>query len=293
MVSKAPALGPALLFCPGDRPDRFEKALAAADAAVLDLEDGVGVGSKDKALSAVTEFLRHRPERVLVRVNPPLTQRGEIDVAAVVAAGAKTLLLPKTESAEEIDAVLAALPQGREISILPSVENAKGALALDSFIDKPRVIGLGWGPYDIAADLGLLAVRDEAGAFLGPIRHLRDRMLCIAAIAGVAVYDSVTTEYGNAGLLDRDLQEAVELGMIGKFSIHPTQTAAIREAFVPKAEEVERCRRMLAADADGGAFAFEGEMVDGPILRRARRVVAASERAQRHMKTQGDLDGQH
>ncbi len=272
-------LGPALLFCPGDRPDRFEKALAAADVAVLDLEDGVGALRKDAALAAVTAFLAQGQERVIVRVNPPLTERGRAEIAAVVEAGAGTLLLPKTQSNEEIDAVLAAVPAGKTVSLIPSVENVKGALAVESFLGRPEIAGLGWGPYDIAADLGLLAVRDETGAFLSPILQLRDRMLCMAALAGVAVYDSVTTEYSNTALLERDLHEAVELGMVGKFSIHPSQTAPIRAAFVPDRAEVERYRRMLDADVDGGAFAFEGEMVDGPILRRARRVVAVAERA--------------
>ncbi len=275
----APRPGPALLFCPGDRPDRFGKAVEAADAAVLDLEDGVGESRKAEALSAVTAFLAHTRERVIVRINPPLSERGRADLAAVLAAGASTLLLPKTESVAELDAVLAAAPADRPVSVIPSVESVKGALALESCLDRPGILGLGWGPYDLAADLGLLAVREESGAFLSPIRHLRDRMLCVAAAAGVAVYDSVTTEYRDATLLERDLHEAVALGMVGKFAVHPRQAGAIRSAFRPDPAEVERCRRMLAADLDGGAFAFEGEMVDGPILRRARQVVAAAERA--------------
>jgi citrate lyase subunit beta/citryl-CoA lyase len=271
-------LGPALLFCPGDRPERFAKARAAADNPVLDLEDGVGAANKGMARTAVASFLKEAPERTIVRINRPLTELGGADVAAIAAGGARTVLLPKTEAGAEIAALRQASAVCADLAIIATIETARGVLALGDILAQAGVVAVSWGPYDLAADLGLTAVRAPDGRYLGPIEQIRNQILLHAAAAGVAMLDTVTTEIANTALLQRDVAEAALLGMSGKFVVHPSQVAAVRTEFTPPAEVVARSRRMLDA-ADGRAvFLFEGEMVDEPILRRAKTVVARAER---------------
>jgi citrate lyase subunit beta/citryl-CoA lyase len=274
-------LGPALLFCPGDRPERFAKALAVADNPVLDLEDAVGGAGKAAARAAVAAFLPTAPERIVVRINRPLTELGQEDARVVTAAGVRTVLLPKTDAGAEIAALRAGRPH---LAIIATIETARGVLALGDILAQEGVVAVSWGPYDLAADLGMAAVRRADGRYLGPIEHIRDQILLHAAAAGVPMFDTVTTEIANAALLQRDVGEAVLLGMHGKFNVHPSQVAAVRAEFAPPAELVERSRRMLDAAAGRAVFQFDGEMVDEPILRRARTIVARAERAQASAK---------
>ena len=271
-------LGPALLFCPGNRADRFDKALQAADQAVIDLEDSVGPNEKDTALANAITLVRRPDARAIVRANRPITERGRQEIAALAAAGARRILLPKTESGAEVDA---ALEQGRSapaMEFLLTVETAKGVIALPEMLSRPRIAGISWGPYDLAADMGLRSVRDEDGNFLSPIAHARDQLLLQAAAARLPAFDTVTTELGDPEQIARDVTAAVTLGFLGKFAIHPSQVPIIRAAFIPAARDVERARRMLAAAAGNAVFVCEGEMVDEPILRRARHIVALADR---------------
>lgn len=265
------AMGWALLFCPGDRPGRFDNAVASSDLAVLDLEDGVAVDRKDDSQQAVLAYLA-RSGQVVVRVNHPATDRGMEDVRAVAEAGAKQLLLPKTQSVEEIDRVARAAP-GCEL--IASIESARGVLEVESIAGHPAVAALSWGPYDLAADMGMRAVRDMAGQLLLPLLEARNRLLIAAAAARKAAIDTVTAELNDVSVIERDAQEGAVLGFRGKFAIHPSQVEPIRAAYRPTQTQVERARRMLDAVDGRGVFLFEGEMVDEPMLRRARSILAA------------------
>lgn len=275
-MSLLPPFGPSLLFCPGDRPDRFDKAASAADIAVLDLEDGVSPDRKDMARHEVVRYLRQADKQPMVRINHPATQRGIDDAAAVVDAGARILLLPKTGSLAEIRQVGNLRPDA-QLFLVPTIESACGALAMDEILSSPDVAAVSWGPYDLAAELGIEAIRNADGGFASPIAHIRDRLIWVAAANDKNVLDTVTTEFSAESLLAADLRTAVSLGMIGKFAIHPRQIDMIRKAFMPSADKLDRYRRIVASDS-GGAFGFEGEMVDAPIVKRARRYLMLADR---------------
>lgn len=264
--------GPALLFCPGERPERFDKAVRAADAAVLDLEDGTAPANKQAARGHVRDFVTATSSDVLVRINHPTTREGMSDVEALRGTGLTRLLLSKTESLEEIAAVVAAW--GGDLRLIVTIETAKGLTTLPTLLSHPCVEGVSWGPYDMAADIGARSVRDAGGQLRSPFRHARDRLLIEAAACGVAVYDTVTVELADPEITRRDSEEAAELGFVGKFCIHPSQIETIRAAFRPSEEQVAWAERLLAGFGDKGAVLFEGEMVDEPILRRARRILA-------------------
>lgn len=276
MTDAPPLIGPALLFCPGDRPERFDKALAAADVAVLDLEDGVAAAAKARARVLVADYLLARgPDRLAIRINNPGSAAGQADAAALQAAGAQLLLLPKTEGPEELDAIAGIT----DCAFIATVETARGFLAVNDIAAHARVVAISWGPYDLAADLGMRAVRTAAGDLLPPLGHARNGLIFAAAAAGKIALDTVTSELNDPAVLERDAGEGALLGFRGKFAIHPAQVPVIRKSYRPHRSEVERSRRMLLAAAGRGAFLFEGEMVDEPMLRRARRIIDTAEAA--------------
>lgn len=271
--------GPAILFCPGDRPERFAKAAAAADVAVLDLEDGVAAdpAAKDAAREAVCAYLHDVSTDVLVRINDPAAERGRADAAAVRAAGARCVVICKTETTEQIDVVVGG--GGTAPDIIVTIESALGVLALPVLLSHPAVTGVTWGPYDLAADMGMRDVRDGEGRLLPILLDARNRMLIHAAAARLPAYDTVTAELADGGaMLARDAGEAALLGCAGKFMIHPSQTEPVRHAFLPTGAEVDRARRLLDAVGDKGAFLFEGDMVDEPMMRRARHILGLADR---------------
>ncbi|SEF15510.1 citrate lyase subunit beta / citryl-CoA lyase [Rhizobiales bacterium GAS191] len=273
MQSISDSLGWALLFCPGDRPERFAKAGEAADIAVLDLEDGVAAARKDFAREAVTAHLSaHGADGYAVRINLPMTDRGRADAEAVGNAGVRLLLMPKTESVDELDVVANAT----RCELIATIETTRGLLAVEAIAAHPAVAAVSWGPYDLAADLGMRGVRDEAGALLSPLSYARSRMLIAAAAARKVALDTVTAELKDPAVIERDATEGALMGFRGKFAIHPAQVGPIRRAYRPTQAEVERSRRLLASIDGRGVFLFEGEMVDEPMIRRARAIVASA-----------------
>ncbi|CAN1497630.1 CitE Citrate lyase beta subunit [Rhabdaerophilaceae bacterium] len=268
-------LGPSLLFCPGDRPERFQKAVDAADHAILDLEDGAAPANRDMARDAVCAYLPQATKPTVVRINLPATARGMADAEAVLAAGAKLIMIPKVESVADIEAI-AALGNAILIAI---VESARGVEALTDILSHPAVAGITWGPYDLAADMGMRKVRDSDNRLLPPLELARNRLLIAAAAARKGAIDTVTVEVSNPDLMIREAREAADLGFFAKMCIHPKQVQIIRDGFRPTDAEITQARNLIAAgDAAGnGALLYEGEMVDEPILKRARKILQAAQ----------------
>jgi len=242
---------------------------------VLDLEDGVAAAQKDVARVSVTVHISAKgADGYAVRINLPMTERGRADAEAVANAGVRLLLMPKTESIEELDLVASAT----SCELIATIETARGLLAVEAIAAHPAVRAVSWGPYDLAADLGMRGVRDEAGALLPPLAYARSRMLVAATAARKVALDTVTAELQDPTVIERDAAESALLGFSGKFAIHPAQVGPIRRAYRPPEVEVERSRRLLAAIDGRGVFLFEGEMVDEPMIKRARAIVALAQR---------------
>lgn len=253
------------LYVPGDRPDRFDKAVAAGpDIVILDLEDAVAAGAKEAALAAVAAWLAGREAAgpaVQVRVN----RGADHEVVALVATGAAFgLRLPKVESTGELDRV-AALAPGVPLTAL--VESALGVERAFELASHPAVAALGAGEADLAAELG---TRDEA-----VVDHLRLRLLVAARAAGLpapmlAVYPGIRDLDG----LRADTERGRRLGWHGRSAVHPAQLPVIREVFRPREDEVAWANAVLEAlAADGVATLADGQMVDAAMVARARAIL--------------------
>jgi len=260
-------LGPAILFCPADRPERYDKAIERADAVILDLEDAVAADVKDAARTALVGHPLD-PDRVIVRVNGFATDAFEADLAALRKTSYTRIMLPKTSGASELDAL-------RGYEVIALCETAAGILAAPQIAASPHVVALMWGAEDLVASLGGTSSRREDGEYRDVARFARSTVLLAAAANDTAVIDSVYLDIPDVAGLAAEARDAAAVGFAATACIHPSQVAVIREAYAPTPAQVERARALLAAAAgEHGVFTFEGQMVDEPVLRHARNVLA-------------------
>lgn len=256
--------GPAWLFCPADRPERFGKAAAAADVVILDLEDGAGDKPAAREALVATPL---DPARTVVRVNPAGTEDQRLDLEALAHTAYRTVMLPKCESADQ---VVALAP--RQVVVL--VESPLGALRVAESAAAANAVGVMWGAEDLFAVLGGTANRFADGSFRDVAKHVRSQSLLAAKAHSKLALDSVYLDIKDTDGLRREVDDAVAVGFDIKVAIHPSQVAVIRAGYAPSPGQVDWARHVLAAAAEQpGAFAFEGIMVDAPVLRRAERIV--------------------
>ena len=256
-----------LLFVPGSRPERFDKALAAgADAVIVDLEDAVAPADKLSARDAVRAWLR--PEHaVIVRINAVDTPWFTDDITLCALPGVAAVMLPKAERAE----TMATLLKAGAKRVLPLIESAAGFAALASLAAAPGVQRLVFGSIDLQLDLGMRDAHEDELLFF------RSQIVLASRLAGLAApIDGVSTAIDDAQALHTDVQRARRLGFGGKLCIHPKQVAGVHRGFAPSADELAWAQRVLAASAaaGGAAIAVAGKMVDKPVLLRAERLVA-------------------
>lgn len=261
--------GPSLLFCPGDRPDRYAKAAARADAVIIDLEDSVAPDAKDGARRLLSEaWPELDPERTIVRVNPIGSPWWERDVQAVRDLGVRLVMLPK---AEQVEAVRALAPA----RVVALCESAAGVLAAPAIAAEPGCAALTWGGEDLMADLGGASSRRSTGGLHDVVVHARSSVLLAAAAHGKPAVDTVYLDISDIDGLAAEAREAAETGFAAKMCVHPGHADPIREAFRPPEEEVRWARGVLKAAEENpsGVFRYEGRMIDAPLLGQARAIL--------------------
>ncbi|MBZ2197127.1 HpcH/HpaI aldolase/citrate lyase family protein [Occultella gossypii] len=259
--------GPALLFCPADRPDRFAKAAERADAVILDLEDAVAPERKAQARAALrAEPLD--PTRTIVRVNAVDSPEFEADLEALVGTDYRTVMLAKAESPAQV-----ARLGGFEVIAL--CETALGVVAAPEIAAVPAVRALMWGAEDLLASLGGTSSRAADGSYREVARHARAAVLLAAGAHGKSAIDAVYLDIADLDGLAVEAADANASGFNATACIHPGQVETIRAAYRPSPDQITWARELLAAAAEQpGVFTHRGQMVDEPVLRHARTVLA-------------------
>jgi citrate lyase subunit beta/citryl-CoA lyase len=258
--------GPAWLFCPADRPERCEKAAAAADVVILDLEDGVAAKDREAARAALAETPLD-PERTVVRINPTTTADHQPDLEALSRTEYATVMLAKTEDPQQVRDLV-------PLDVVVLIETPLGALAVNELARMDNTLALMWGAEDLFAVTGGTANRTADGGYRDVAQHVRSQTLLAAKAYGRMALDSVYLDIKDLDGLRAEVDDAVAVGFDVKVAIHPSQVAVIRAGYAPTDEQVEWARHVLAAArAERGVFQFEGIMVDAPVLRRAERIV--------------------
>ena len=263
-TSLQPCIAP--LFVPADRPERFAKAgFSGADAIIIDLEDAVAPDRKTLARAQISRS-GALPQNILiyVRLNARFTPWHNEDMAALAALDVAGIVLPKVESAADVEAV-AALLKKREVIAL--IETAAGLAAARQIAGAAATTRLAFGSIDFCADLGMAHTREA-------LLMARSELVLASRLGGLpAPLDGVTASLGDAKLAEDDARYAASLGFGGKLCIHPAQIAPVKLGFAPSEAEIAWAARVLAA-AEDGAAAVDGAMVDAPVRARARRIMA-------------------
>jgi citrate lyase subunit beta/citryl-CoA lyase/(S)-citramalyl-CoA lyase len=263
-----------MLFVSGERPERFDKAVAAgADLVCIDLEDAVAADRKAEARTQALAWLAGNGARaeVALRINAVRTLDGLADIQALAAAGAmpRWLLLPKVEAAAELACVGAWL--GARCPALVALLETPGAIEDVGTIARAggALRALMLGGADLSAELGCEFGWDG-------LLFARARIVNAARSAGLQAWDVPHIGLQDPGGLDEETRRVLALGFDCKTAIHPSQIPAIHQAFMPPAEQLEWAKALLAdaPSTPGGAFLFRGAMVDAPVLRKARSIAA-------------------
>jgi citrate lyase subunit beta/citryl-CoA lyase len=257
------------LFVPGDRQERFDKAvLSGADAVILDLEDAVSPDNKNEARRAIEAWLT--PDRpVLIRVNAPGTPWFEQDAQLGKLRGVAGIVLPKAERASDVVSLVSRTKSRMPVYAL--IETAKGMCNAMEVAGAPFVRQLMFGTLDFCADLRLAPDGGE-------LDHFRADLAVSSRVAGIAPpIDGVTPAIGDDDVLRAETVKAKRWGFVGKLCIHPRQVAIVNAHFAPSENEMAWARRVIEAfeTADGAAVAVDGKMVDRPVVQRAQSILDA------------------
>lgn len=258
-----------LLFVPGDRPERFAKAAAAQpDIVLIDLEDAVAAPDKDSARAHVGQWLS-AGNPAMVRINAADTP-WHADDLNLVAEHRVPVMLAKAEHPEQLRRIA---DLGAPVVAL--IETAVGFTAVNELCAVPGVARVAFGSVDLANHLGVDP--DDREALL-----LHRSMLVLAsAAAGLAPpIDGVTAGFKETEPVADDFRYAKRLGLTAKLCIHPAQVPVVHAAAAPSEAEVAWARKVVAAVLPGAsAAAVDGQMVDLPVVERARRIVAAADKS--------------
>ncbi|SFV21505.1 HpcH/HpaI aldolase/citrate lyase family protein [Micrococcus terreus] len=263
-------LGPAIMFVPADRPDRYAKAAERADAVIIDLEDAVLPADRPAARQALVETPLD-PARTIVRVNPVGTEDFAEDLEALTRTEYTTVMLAKAESAQQLDSL-------HGYRVIALCETALGVREAADIAQTEPVVALMWGAEDLIASLGGLSSRfphehDRAGQYRDVTRAARAQILLAAGAAGKAAVDAVHLDLADHDGLRAEAEDAVACGFSATACLHPAQVPVIRQAYRPSSGQVDWATRVLEAAASQGAvgaFSLDGRMVDEVVLQQAR-----------------------
>jgi citrate lyase subunit beta/citryl-CoA lyase len=288
------------LYIPGDQPHlAINAALFGADCLIFDLEDAVVPGRKAETRILVRKILetpallgtaepskRFDFPEIAVRINPLSGPWGMDDLAEIMPAGPQVIVLPKCESArdiEEADRALQIFETALGIApgstrLMPIVETARGILASREIAAaSSRNVAIFFGREDLVRDLQAQPAPTASTSF-DTLAWGRAMLVFAARAAGIQPLDSVYTNLEDPAGLRVACQDARAAGFAGKAVLHPVQIPVVNESFLPTEEDAARARRILAgfeaALAEGkGAVSVDGMMVDAPVAERARKVL--------------------
>jgi citrate lyase beta subunit len=268
-----------LLFVPGSRPERFEKAIAAGpDAICIDLEDAVPPQDKASARAGVMAWLAGRAASacaVGVRINALSTLDGFRDVVALADAGVRPdyVMVPKAEHPSALEAMIAALDlRGAEappVAVWALVESVAGLCAAS---DLAAVCGgdggILFGGVDFSAAIG-------TGLGWEALFHARSTLATACRVASGTLLDVPYLDVGNETGLREECERVKALGFNGKACIHPSQVATVNAVFAPSAAEIAWAHRVVDAGRNikGGAMLLDGKLLDAPVYLRAQRIL--------------------
>ena len=266
----------AFLFVPGTRPERFTKALdSGADSVIIDLEDAVAAEDKQTARNAIRTawptFNTEQKKRLIIRSNSPGSQFYAADLILAQELDLPCLLIPKSESLDQINGAAQILPN---TAIIPMIETAIGLDRINDIATAEQVLRLALGNLDLQVDLGMVCDSQES-----ELQTARFQIVLASRLAQIAPpIDGVTPSTDDIERITNDAERAKRIGFGGKLCIHPKQVPLVKAAFLPSTEEISWAFRVIEADkaSKGGAVKLDGRMIDHPVVLLAQRTLASA-----------------
>ncbi|ORY84247.1 Pyruvate/Phosphoenolpyruvate kinase-like domain-containing protein [Protomyces lactucae-debilis] len=264
----------ALLYIPGSSEKMLAKSInLKADGLTFDLEDSVSMAAKPKARKLVSQHLqryaRGTQERI-VRINGRGTGQLAIDdLAMIQGLQIDAVMLPKTETAEDVQWLAGKLPAG--VQIIAMIESASAIMNLKSIASAHKQLtGLVFAAEDFAASMQI-----TRSPSLRELLFARQAVVTAARAYGLDSIDLVCTSYKDLERLKEECIEGASFGYSGKQAIHPAQIKDIKKHFSPSKERVRWAQGLLKRweSEERGAFEFEGKMIDAPVILSAQRIV--------------------
>lgn len=282
----------ALLYMPGDDLRKITKATTlGVDCICMDMEDGVALNRKAEARLTIVNALRTldfgRAEK-LARINPVGSGLEIEDLQSVLPAHPDGIVVPKVEHAGQVRWVSEQLTLAEKVNgwlansirLIVMVETALGVVNLGEIVSSdPRLQALIFGAEDLAGDIGAVRTRQGWEVF-----YARSAVVTYASAYNLQAIDLVYVDFNDTEGLVKESVQGVELGYSGKQVIHPNQITPVQQAFTPSDAAISHALQLLKAfnehqQSGRGAFAFEGKMVDAPVIKAARQVLARAEAA--------------
>ena len=292
-----PLVWRSLLYVPATN-EKFIKSAheRGADAVKIDLEDSVAIAEKPRARTLVRSAAKSVAKGgadVLVRINRPLRMAVK-DIEASVWPEVKGLVIPKVQSSEHIeflDEIISELENERDmqkgrVKLVALIETPQGFFNLRSIArSSHRLSAITLGQEDFSAEMGMVDPEDMSLLSYFQTVQLAAKEAGILAIG----YPGSIAEFTDLYLFKSNVLLARKLGFDGGACIHPKQVPILNEAFTPTKAEIEKAEKIAdrysAALASGeGAVAFEGKMIDLPVVARAKRVLTIRDRIQAKRK---------
>ena len=276
-----------LLFIPANKENMLAKAESCQpDVLVPDLEDSIPDGEKDMARETIADWLPRlaaHNARLMPRINSIQTEWFELDVAAVVAPGVWGISIGKVNSAADISTICSTLTRAeqeagleiRRLHLIPWIESALAIVHCHEIcMASDRIAAVAFGGEDYTTDMGIERLDDESN-----LLYARSTICNAAQAAGVLALDTPYLQFRNDDGLRASSLAAKRLGFNGRFAIHPAQIETINTCFLPTDAEIEQAQRIIAAfeaaERQGsGSTSLDGQVIDVPIVKRARALVA-------------------
>lgn len=262
-----------LLFVPGDSPRKLASAVdVSADALILDWEDAVAETNKISARATTRKamaVLAASGTKVLIRLNAAASGLFEGDCAAIRECMPDGVVIPKCESARDVERLLPELPDGTVV--LPLIESPLGVLnAATIAAASSRIAALLFGAEDYSVATRIMRTPGEP-----ELAFARSSVVNAARATDVEVFDSPLMQYTDLDAVRRGAWRSRRLGFSGQAAIHPRQVAVINEVFSPSQEEIDNAKAVVARfrDHGGGVYGVDGALEDQPIVKAALKLL--------------------
>ena len=269
-----------VLYMPSSNERALEKAKSIpCDGLILDLEDAVGPDAKPAARDAACAAAQsgeYGRRELTIRINGMDTEWHDADMAAACAAGPDAIVVPKVNSAAEVQALVEAMQANgapERTTLWAMVETPIAMLrAHEIAAASDRLSVLVMGTNDLAKELYAEHVPGRQPLLTG-----LGLALLAARATGKAILDGVYNDVKNADGFAAECAQGRQMGFDGKTLIHPGQVEPANSAFAPSEKAVEDARGILAAWEAGrgsGVVTYNGRMIENLHVATAERTLA-------------------